>query len=112
MLVIGLVFIQAMVNIYAFKTVLWFELLDGILHCVLFVVFIVVLPAIGTRNGSEFFLSTSISSGFADQPFVAWNVGMLSCIWIFTGMFFLKSSIQYSMVRLGLITVDIIRHRI
>ncbi|KAH7018492.1 amino acid permease [Microdochium trichocladiopsis] len=84
-LVIGLVFVQAVVNIYSFKLVIWFELLDGILHCVLFVVFIVVLPAIGTRNGPEFFVSTNISSGYSESPFIAWNVGMLSCVWIFTG---------------------------
>lgn len=111
-LVICLVFVQAVVNIYAFKMVVWFELLDGILHCVLFVVFIVVLSAIGTWNGPEFFLSTSILSGFADQPFVAWNVGMLSCIWIFTGTFFPHPSIHRGMVHLRLIIFDTIPHRI
>lgn len=79
-----MVALQAFVNIYAFKIVVWMELLSGILHCVLFIVFIAVTAVMGTRNGGDFFLSKNVSSGW-DDYFVSWNVGMLSCVWIFTG---------------------------
>ncbi|KAI1334037.1 amino acid/polyamine transporter I [Xylariaceae sp. FL0016] len=84
LLVIATVVVQASLNIYCFRVVPWIEFLGGILHFVLFIIFIVVLTVMGPRNSSSFFLSSNVSSGW-DNYFISWNVGMLSSIWAFTG---------------------------
>ncbi|KAI0016394.1 amino acid/polyamine transporter I [Xylariomycetidae sp. FL0641] len=84
-LVIGMVIIITLLNTYCFRAVPYLELLWGILHLTLFVVFIVVMTVMGTRNDSSIFLEKSVTSGWRDNYGLAWNVGSLSGIWLFTG---------------------------
>ncbi|KAM5344334.1 hypothetical protein ACJ41O_012871 [Fusarium nematophilum] len=83
-LVIAMCVLQGVMNVYAFKLIPWIELVAGVLHVCLFVVFVVVLAVMGTRNDSSFWLSRNISSGWEDT-YISWNLGMLTCVWSFTG---------------------------
>lgn len=85
-LVIAMSVMQGLMNTYAFWLIPWVELIAGVLHVCLFVIFVVVLCAMGTRHDSSFWLQSSISSGWEDT-YIAWNLGMLTCVWSFTGMF-------------------------
>lgn len=74
----------ALVNMYAFRLVPWFELLSGILNIALFLVTIIVLYAMSPRNSGGIFLETNISSGW-ESYFPAVNIGALSNIFLFIG---------------------------
>lgn len=87
LLVIAMCTFQGLMNMYTFKLIPWIETVAGILHICLFVVFVVVLSVMGARNSANFvFFNRNISSGWSDT-FVAWNLGMLTCVWSFTGWF-------------------------
>jgi choline transport protein len=83
-LVIAMCVLLGAINMFAFKLIPWVELVAGVLHVALFVVFVVVLAVMGTRHNAEFvFLESNTSSGW-DDKFVSWNLGMLTCVWSFT----------------------------
>lgn len=84
-LVIAMSVLQGLMNTYAFWLIPWVELIAGVLHVCLFVIFVVVLCAMGTRHDSSFWLKSNVASGWSDT-FIAWNLGMLTCVWSFTGM--------------------------
>ncbi|KAF5586352.1 GABA permease [Fusarium pseudocircinatum] len=83
-LVIAMCLVHGLMNIYAFKLIPWVELVAGVLHVCLFVIFVVVLVVMGPRNPSSFWLQRNISSGWNNE-YIAWNLGMLTCVWSFTG---------------------------
>ncbi|OAP57782.1 hypothetical protein AYL99_08520 [Fonsecaea erecta] len=75
-----------LINTYTFWLVPWLELASGILHVILFVVFVVVLAALAPKHDSHFvFFSDSILSGWDRSSFVAFNLGMLVPAWGFIG---------------------------
>lgn len=85
-MIIGLCLVTMIVNMYLMKLIPWIESLVGILHVCLWVVFVVVMAVMGQRNSAEFvFLGKNISSGWGDHPVVAWNIGLLTSIWCFSG---------------------------
>lgn len=85
-IVIAMCILQGLVNIYCFKVVPWIEFVAGILHVLLFLVFVAVMAAMGRRNDVEFiFLQTNYESSGWDDKFISWNVGMLTCVWSMTG---------------------------
>jgi choline transport protein len=61
-------------------------MVGGILHIVLFIVFIVILIVYGPRNDSEFVFKTLTSdlSGW-NSPGVSWGLGLLSMTFSVTG---------------------------
>lgn len=76
-----------LVNIFTYKVVPKIELLAGILHVCLFVIFMVILVVLGQqqRHTAKYvFTKQTIQSGWKNT-FVAWNIGMLTCTWSFTG---------------------------
>ncbi|KAF7561260.1 hypothetical protein G7046_g2888 [Stylonectria norvegica] len=83
-LVIAMCIMQGLMNVYGFHLIPWIELIAGVLHVCLFVVFCVVLGVMGTRHDSSFWLSTNTSSGWKDT-FISWNLSALTCVWSFTG---------------------------
>ncbi|WXC59823.1 hypothetical protein SNK03_005680 [Fusarium graminearum] len=83
--VIAMCLVHGLMNVYAFKLIPWIELVAGVLHVCLFVIFVVVLVVMGPRNPSSFWLERSISSGWENNEYVSWNLGMLTCVWSFTG---------------------------
>ncbi|OCL11116.1 putative amino acid permease [Glonium stellatum] len=85
LVILCMLFIQAFMNMYTFWIIPWVELFAGIAHVCLFIIFIVVLVTLGPRHNSYFIFSEQdISSGWSGK-FVAWNLGMLTCAWSFTG---------------------------
>lgn len=62
---------------YSFKIVPWVELVAGILHVLLFVVFVVVLAVMGSKHSADFvFLQTNYE--FRDGK-IASSRGTLGC---------------------------------
>ncbi|WZH45495.1 amino acid/polyamine transporter I [Fusarium acuminatum] len=84
-LVIAMCLVHGLMNVFAFKLIPWIELVAGVLHVCLFVIFVVVLVVMGPRNPASFWLERDISSGWENNEYVAWNLGMLTCVWSFTG---------------------------
>ncbi|KAI1845585.1 hypothetical protein JX266_008196 [Neoarthrinium moseri] len=74
----------ALVNLYAFRIVPWFELLSGIVNICIFLVFIIVFLVMAPKNSGEIITTSNVSSGW-DNYYVASQVGALSNIWLFTG---------------------------
>ncbi|OQU98632.1 hypothetical protein CLAIMM_04385 isoform 2 [Cladophialophora immunda] len=75
-----------LINTYTFWLVPWLELASGILHVILFVIFVVVLAALAPKHDSHFvFFTDSILSGWDRSSFVAFNLGMLVPAWGFIG---------------------------
>lgn len=87
LLIYAVVVTGVLVNIFTYKLVPKIELLAGICHVCLFVIFMVVLVVLGQqqRHTAEYvFTNQTVQSGWKDT-FVAWNIGMLTCTWSFTG---------------------------
>lgn len=75
---------QGFMNMYTFKIVPWLELLCGVLHVALWVVWVIIMGVMGTRHNKEFLLVDSSSSGW-NNSFVSWNLGMTCLTWSLTG---------------------------
>ncbi|KAK2024776.1 LPXTG-domain-containing protein [Colletotrichum zoysiae] len=85
MVIIAQLVACGLINMYAFRTIPWMELLAGVLHVALWLVFVVVLLALAPRASAEFvFFERTVSSGWTNG-FVSWNIGMLVPAWGFIG---------------------------
>lgn len=85
LIVCALTVSQAAINIFAYRLVPLVETLAGILHVVLFFVMVGVLGGMGSKHDARYvFTFQSVASGW-DNSFIAWNIGMLTCTWSFTG---------------------------
>lgn len=85
LIIYAMVISQTAINIFAYKLVPKIEMAAGILYVCLFVVFLTVLAALGDKHSASYvFTSSTVSSGWSDT-FTAWNIGMLTCAWSFTG---------------------------
>lgn len=82
LIILAMLLFCAIVNMYAFRIVPWFELLSGILNVCLFLVFLVVLWVMSPRNSPDVFLIKNISTGW-DNYFISANIGSLSNIFLF-----------------------------
>lgn len=79
---IATLWLCAAINMYAFRLVPWFELLNGILNVCLFVIFVVTIWVMSPRNSADVFLITNVSTGW-DNYFVSANIGALSNIFLY-----------------------------
>ncbi|KAI4600597.1 hypothetical protein KJ359_000956 [Pestalotiopsis sp. 9143b] len=79
---IGTLWLCAAINMYAFRLVPWFELLNGVLNVCLFVIFVVTIWVMSPRNSPSVFLVTNVSTGW-DNYFVSANIGALSNIFLY-----------------------------
>jgi amino acid transporter len=82
LIMITMVVFCAVINMYAFWLVPWFELLTGFLNVAIVLVIFVVLWAMAPRNNVDIFVQTNVSSGW-DNYFVSANLGALSNIYLF-----------------------------
>lgn len=82
LIMIAMVVFCAVINMYAFWLVPWFELLTGFLNVATVLVIFVVLWAMAPRNSIDVFMQTNVSSGW-DNYFVSANLGALSNIYLF-----------------------------
>ncbi|KAJ5566055.1 hypothetical protein N7535_007693 [Penicillium sp. DV-2018c] len=84
LIIIGMLSVEALMNMYTFWLIPWLEMLAGILHICLLIVFLVVFTALGPRHTPEYvFAHTESASGWAKFP--AWNIGLLTPVWGFVG---------------------------
>lgn len=85
LIIIGMLVVEALMNMYTFWLIPWLELLAGIMHIGLFVIFLVVLVALAPRHSADYvFLTTTSVSGW-NSTFVSWNIGLLTPAWGFVG---------------------------
>ncbi|ETN41421.1 uncharacterized protein HMPREF1541_03356 [Cyphellophora europaea CBS 101466] len=87
LIMIAMLIIHGAINStsYTFALVPWLELLAGILYVCLFVIFMCVYLVLGTRHSTDYtFFHREVSSGWNNE-YVAWNLGLLTCVWSFTG---------------------------
>lgn len=77
--------VLGLLNMYAFWLIPWIELMAGLLHVVLWLVYAVVLLTLSTRHSSSFvWLEKANLSGW-DNDFVSFNLGMILITWSFVG---------------------------
>lgn len=74
-----------LMNMYTFLVIPWVEMLAGILHVALFIVYVVVLISLAPRRSADFvFFHQESFSGWTDK-FISWNLGLLTPVWPFIG---------------------------
>lgn len=72
-------------NMYGFWLIPWIELLSGILHIVLWIVYAVVLLTLAPRHSSEFVWFEKANSSGWSSDFVSFNLGVVLITWAFVG---------------------------
>lgn len=81
----GFLIVLGLLNQFAFWIIPWVEMAAGLLHIILFVVFVVVLTTLGQRHSSDFvFFEKSNLSGW-NNDFVSFNLGIILITWGFVG---------------------------
>lgn len=86
LIIFALMLVQTLMNLYTWRCIPILEVIAGILHIVLFVIFIAVLLAMAPKQSAKFvFLeSTPPSSGWT-STFISWNLGLIAPVWGFVG---------------------------
>ncbi|KAK2732677.1 hypothetical protein FQN55_003956 [Onygenales sp. PD_40] len=85
MITFAMLIVQGLMHMYAFWLIPWIELMTGVLHIVLFVVFVAILVAMAPRHSANFvFFSGQSSSGW-NNSYISWNLGLLTPTWGFVG---------------------------
>lgn len=83
---IGVMIVPFTFNLWFRKVIDAFEMIGGIMHICLFIVFLVVLIVFGPKSSPEFVFKTLTSdvSGW-NNPGVSWGLGLLSMTFSVTG---------------------------
>ena len=85
LIIFALVIFQGLMNVYTFWIIPWIELMAGILHILMFVIFVAVLTSLSSRHKSQWvFFNRETQSGW-DNSYVSWNLGLLTPTWGFVG---------------------------
>ncbi|KAL5357146.1 amino acid permease [Aspergillus floccosus] len=85
LIIFAMLIVQALMNMYTFWLIPWIELMAGVLHICLLVIFLVVFATLAPRHTAEFvFLRTQSLSGW-NNTFASWNIGLLTPTWGFVG---------------------------
>lgn len=86
LIMIAVMIIPITCNLWFRKVLTPFEATGGILHIGLFIVYVAVLIAMGTRSSSDFVFKTLTTdvSGWGN-PGVSWGLGLLSMTFSVTG---------------------------
>ena len=82
LIMIAMLIFCAVINMYVFWLVPWFELLTGLLNVCMVAIMFVVLWVKAPRNSADIFMQTNVSSGW-DNYFISANLGALSNIYLF-----------------------------
>jgi len=85
LIIIAMLTIEALMNMYTFSLIPWIELVAGVLHVCLFVVFLVVFITLAPRHTAEFVFLRTESAGGWNSDFASWNIGLLTPVWGFVG---------------------------
>jgi len=85
LIIFAMLIVLGLMNMYTWFLIPWIELMAGILHIVLFIIFVVVLVTLAPRHSAQFvFLQQESTSGWTNQ-FVSFNLGLLTPSWAFVG---------------------------
>jgi amino acid transporter len=85
LIIFALLIVSGLMNMYTWFLIPWIELLAGVLHIVLFIIFVVVLVTLAPRHTAEWvFLKENTASGWKNS-FVAFNLGLMTPTWGFVG---------------------------
>lgn len=85
LIIFAMLIVEGLINVYTFWLIPWIELLAGILHIVLFIIFVVVLVTLAPRHSPDFvFFSRAPTPGWSNS-FISWNLGLLTPTWGFVG---------------------------
>ncbi|RMZ86274.1 hypothetical protein DV736_g6499, partial [Chaetothyriales sp. CBS 134916] len=85
LIIFALLIVEGLMNMYTFWLIPWIELMAGILHVVLFIIFVVVLVAMAPRHSAQWVFLESLSSSGWNNNYIAWNLGLLTPTWGFVG---------------------------
>lgn len=81
----GFLLVLGLINQYAFWIIPWVEMAAGVLHIILFIVFVTVLATLGQQNSTDFvFFEKANASGW-ENDFVSFNLGIILITWGFVG---------------------------
>ena len=85
LIIFALVIFQGLMNVYTFWIIPLIELMAGILHILMFIIFVAVLTSLSSRHKSEWvFFNRETQSGW-NNSYVSWNLGLLTPTWGFVG---------------------------
>ena len=97
LIIFALLIVEGLMNMYTWFLIPWFELLAGILHIILFIIFVVVFVTLAPRHSAEFvFMKQNSASGWTNT-FISFNLGLMTPTWGFVG----KSSLEFRLVSSG-----------
>ena len=77
--------VMGLLNMYTFWIIPYLELIAGLLHIVLFVVFASILLVLAPRHSAHFVFSEKSNLSGWDGDFVSFNLGMILITWAFVG---------------------------
>ena len=77
--------VMGLVNMYLFWIIPWLELVAGLLHIVLFVVFASILITLAPWHSTHFVFNQKSNLSGWDNDFVSFNLGMVLVTWAFVG---------------------------
>jgi choline transport protein len=87
LMIFALLIVEGLMNMYTWFLIPWFELLAGILHIILFIIFVVVLVTLSPRHTADFvFFKEYADSGWTN-PFICFNLGLMTPTWGFVGAY-------------------------
>ncbi|KAE8153503.1 amino acid permease [Aspergillus avenaceus] len=85
LIMFAMLIVESLMNMYAFWLIPWIELLAGVFHVVMFIIFLVTFVALAPRHTArQVFLTTQSASGW-NNDYVSWNIGLLTPVWGFVG---------------------------
>lgn len=85
LLISALLVVGGLLNVYAWRSIPWIETLAGILHIMLFVIFMVALVALAPKHTASFVFTKPASYSGWNNRFVSFNLGLMTPSWGFVG---------------------------
>lgn len=109
LIMIAMLVFCAVINMYAFWLVPWFELLTGFLNVSMVIIIFVVLWAMAPRNSVDIFMQTNVSSGW-DNYFVSASLGAISNIYLFICKPHLSPRLHQDLTEIGITAFESVVH--
>jgi choline transport protein len=78
---------MGLINMYTFWLVPWLELVAGLLHVALWLIFAAVLLAMASRSSADWVFTEKANLSGWNDDFISFNLGMVLVTWGFVGMF-------------------------
>lgn len=81
----GFLIVLGLMNQFIFWIIPWVEMVAGLLHIILFIVFATVLATLGQRHSTDFVFFTKANASGWNDDFVSFNLGIILITWGFVG---------------------------